>query len=308
MLVCLHPCLCVLSVAEGTDECSSRVSDVLDELSSPSTVNRDRKVYPLSLEPCEIYHPSPDTNTQEAIKCDPAADVDIDWTINKLEAASSEVQAGHPPLRDQTAVLQTSVNSTATPSSMDSGSVCQDASVLSDSASVCQNSSGDSEKHIGITKDRRTLTCDVCGKVFSHTSHYKDHVRIHTGDRPFSCDMCDKAFASVNSLRRHRRSHSGDRPFVCDVCNKTFHDTGNLKAHMRIHSGQKPFVCDVCDKAFTVAADMKKHMMRVHTGLKPFVCDVCSKAFSMATDLKRHMRSHGMVYCSSVSIDCKSHV
>ena len=140
-------------------------------------------------------------------------------------------------------------------------------------------------------KGVKTFTCDMCGKSFGYSSHFKVHKRTRTGVKPFTCSTCGKSFAHTNTLKVHERIHSGVKPFTCNICGKSFVDSSNLKVHKRIHTGVKPFTCSTCGKSFAHTNTLKEHE-RIHSGVKPFKCDSCGKQFVQSSQLKVHERTH----------------
>ena len=37
----------------------------------------------------------------------------------------------------------------------------------------------------------KSITCDVCKKIFKNKSHLDVHKRIHIEDKPYKCENCD---------------------------------------------------------------------------------------------------------------------
>ena len=98
-----------------------------------------------------------------------------------------------------------------------------------------------------IHDESKTLTCDICLKVFTCKSHLIRHYRIHTGEKPFACQLCDKKFAQKIDLVKHQATHSDIRSFRCSICpeGRSFKTKGQLNQHMVFHYKPK-FACCQC--------------------------------------------------------------
>ncbi|XP_078027310.1 uncharacterized protein LOC144464392 [Epinephelus lanceolatus] len=144
---------------------------------------------------------------------------------------------------------------------------------------------------INLNTGKKSLKCDICGKVFEYKSNLQRHLNSHTGEKPFSCKTCGKRFSVKSELKRHFRVHTGEKPHTCHVCGRAFGHNGNLLVHMRTHTGEKPYTCKVCGRAFGHNDVLLAHM-RTHTGEKPYTCKVCGRAFGRNGDLLVHMRTH----------------
>jgi len=57
--------------------------------------------------------------------------------------------------------------------------------------------------HGAVSGAKDKWTCEVCGKVFAHTSNYKNHIRTHSDDRPFVCHICSIGFKERYHLKKH---------------------------------------------------------------------------------------------------------
>ncbi|XP_047223071.1 histone-lysine N-methyltransferase PRDM9-like [Girardinichthys multiradiatus] len=147
---------------------------------------------------------------------------------------------------------------------------------------------GSLRNHAEIHADDEHCICGVCGELQVDKQmllqHLETHLKIHI------CKFCGKTFRRRLDLDVHARSHTGEKPFVCRICGKCFSRKSNVEIHMRTHTGDKPHRREVCGKCFNTSS-MIRHL-RTHSGEKPFSCHVCHKAFTASSDMKIHMRKH----------------
>jgi len=83
-------------------------------------------------------------------------------------------------------------------------------------------------------KEKKTVTCEICGKVMNH-DYFKTHMKIHLEVKEKVCHFCGKAFVSKGALRMHLRVHTGENPFVCHVCGKGFNQRTPHRRHLEVH-------------------------------------------------------------------------
>lgn len=68
----------------------------------------------------------------------------------------------------------------------------------------------DANQHGGSNAARYSLQskfkCEVCEKVLSRATHYRNHMRLHSAyeERPFKCE-CGRRYSSSTNLNEHRR-------------------------------------------------------------------------------------------------------
>ena len=118
------------------------------------------------------------------------------------------------------------------------------------------------------TKDK--WTCEVCGKIFAHTSNYKNHIRTHSDERPYVCHVCSIGFKERYHLKKHTLfKHTGELNEACRRCGKRFKDSTAVRAHERIHSDARPYTCQRCGKAFKTSECLWHHDHRSKTCGRP---------------------------------------
>nr|XP_034838042.1 zinc finger and BTB domain-containing protein 17-like [Maniola hyperantus] len=84
-------------------------------------------------------------------------------------------------------------------------------------------------------KDKvKTITCEVCGRVFTWKSYYVAHVRKrHSGVKNHKCPHCSKAFLMRHELVNHLVVHTGVRNYVC-LCGESFKRANDLRRHVQL--------------------------------------------------------------------------
>ena len=150
-------------------------------------------------------------------------------------------------------------------------------------ASVCSTTSADGNPgfSVGGMALLQSLSCNVCGKIFSSQQTLKRHhckltaaataamcIRptLPTGDVAFiQCRDCGIQFTSVRQLNDHTADAHPNRP-------------------------RKPYACSDCDKSFAHPYSLKRH--RVEHGGEAHVCPTCGKRFAQLYELSRHLKSH----------------
>ncbi|PIO13633.1 hypothetical protein AB205_0097670, partial [Aquarana catesbeiana] len=113
-----------------------------------------------------------------------------------------------------------------------------------------------SSSHEGVHTEESSLSCSVCGKLFTKKWTLLRHKKIHTGECPYSCSECGKYFINNRDLLNHQRIHT--------ECGKSFIYKGDLVIHQRIHTDERPFSCSECGKSFFDNGKLVKHQ-RIHT-------------------------------------------
>jgi transcription elongation factor Elf1 len=63
-------------------------------------------------------------------------------------------------------------------------------------------------KHIKTHfKDKKVLTCNVCGISMTDPSNFKVHSKRHINKDNFACDICGKKFVAKCNLLQHKKNH-----------------------------------------------------------------------------------------------------
>ena len=138
-------------------------------------------------------------------------------------------------------------------------------------------------------QQRKIYSCEECGKVCYHLSHFVRHKKTHTGDKPYNCEECGKTFLDLHYLKKHQILHSGVKSFVCKICDKAFAWERSLKEHAKIHIGDKPYECDHCAKSFGRRSSLRRHL-ETHNRTEFFVCSECNQTFITLKLLDLHIK------------------
>lgn len=49
--------------------------------------------------------------------------------------------------------------------------------------------------------------CDICGKLFVHSTSFEAHMKYHNNERKISCPHCPQTFVISSHLYRHLQKH-----------------------------------------------------------------------------------------------------
>ena len=111
----------------------------------------------------------------------------------------------------------------------------------------------------------KTLTCNVCKKVFQRLKSYATHTSICMDE--FSCFKCKKSFPSKKTLLQHvKRIHLTVNK--CNLCTETFTTSKKLEKHrIKAHQTDQLIKCELCETAFK-----NKKSLSVHKAKK-----ICSR-------------------------------
>jgi len=131
----------------------------------------------------------------------------------------------------------------------------------------------------------QSLSCNVCGKIFSSQQTLKRH-RCQLS--PVAATCARRTLPTPTDMMfLSRASHQ------CRDCGIEFTTTRQLGEHAAdAHPSRlkKLYACSDCDKSFAHAYSLKRH--RVEHGGEAHVCPTCGKRFAQLYELSRHLKSH----------------
>ena len=64
------------------------------------------------------------------------------------------------------------------------------------------------EKHRKKHIEKKSIPCNVCGRLFRTDFHVRNHMMTHTQNKMHKCDKCNSAFSHANNLRHHAKTHT----------------------------------------------------------------------------------------------------
>lgn len=143
--------------------------------------------------------------------------------------------------------------------------------------------------HVKSVHLNENLTiCSVCGKsVKCINSHM---VIVHGERKTLTCDLCNKVYSSERNLKTHQRhSHSNKaKDHMCEVCGASFQFKNLLENHYVVHSSERNYKCHICDKTFKLKSVLRTHQ-RVHNTFTPYECKICGFKFKWKQTYEKHL-------------------
>lgn len=137
------------------------------------------------------------------------------------------------------------------------------------------------------------LVCNMCGKSFKHSGHFKGHMNVHFGLKPYLCQYCGKSYHKITALQTHQLHVHSDKDMwmTCQVCGaKSFPTAARLKAHEETHATEYNYMCHECNKSYKSAKLLKDHVKYAHSK-KKFRCNNCKQSFASVEERKTHQQA-----------------
>ena len=82
-------------------------------------------------------------------------------------------------------------------------------------------------------------------------------------DKSLTCNVCDKIFKTVGSYRYHLNIHTN--PVICPYCDKKFSCRSfNYQTHIASHTKELKYNCTYCDKKCISPTTLTQHILKKH--------------------------------------------
>uniref|UniRef100_A0A336M2I5 CSON009319 protein n=1 Tax=Culicoides sonorensis TaxID=179676 RepID=A0A336M2I5_CULSO len=144
--------------------------------------------------------------------------------------------------------------------------------------------------HLKETCTKRTISCNLCDKLFVSQAALKNHMKVHDQHK---CDECDDVYSTSSDLRNHmKQCHAEDnKMYKCGRCDKRFRTPSHRNDHENSHNTINQYQCDICKNFYKSERVLKSHL-KIHTVGKSHACPVCGKLFNRNYHVKLHLKTH----------------
>uniref|UniRef100_A0A3P9LNT7 Si:ch211-261d7.6 n=1 Tax=Oryzias latipes TaxID=8090 RepID=A0A3P9LNT7_ORYLA len=155
--------------------------------------------------------------------------------------------------------------------------------------------------------EKKTFTCNECGKAFSRLSALASHQLRHPKRKPFQCSDCMMSFVHAASLFNHKKSCTARQTDAVSARKKEYNPKKTLL-------GPKIYHCEQCGKGFWSLGAYSHHKqnqaecedLRLRKGVPgtlqsvngrsrscvKVACPVCGRKFRHKGIMTLHMRRH----------------
>lgn len=120
-------------------------------------------------------------------------------------------------------------------------------------------------RHIATHTNPTKFQCDICNKSFKSQEHLTIHFQtVHINSETLTCSICGDVFSNVADLMQHDAMHALDKPQVCRFCGLTFSDVNVLRKHIMSHTGEQ-LTCKSCGIVFSQRSSLLRHIRKMHS-------------------------------------------
>ncbi|KAL7646410.1 UNVERIFIED_CONTAM: hypothetical protein RMT77_003323 [Armadillidium vulgare] len=149
------------------------------------------------------------------------------------------------------------------------------------------------KKFHGIGEEKeRSFHCKSCTKTFSSRAGLRYHeFSWHKKGKSLTCEICFKVFSYPMLYKNHKLFVHGRKNILCEICGEMFFTKSKLNIHVNaVHIKALTWSCEICNEKFTTSALYKHHVSSVKHMY-------CSAQFRKKSTLAQHMGKHGNYLC-----------
>ncbi|RXG55235.1 Myoneurin [Armadillidium vulgare] len=142
-------------------------------------------------------------------------------------------------------------------------------------------------------KKKKDLSiCKSCTKTFSSRAGLRYHeFSWHKKGKSLTCEICFKVFSYPMLYKNHKLFVHGRKNILCEICGEMFFTKSKLNIHVNaVHIKALTWSCDICNEKFTTSALYKHHVSSVKHMY-------CSAQFRKKSTIAQHMGKHGNYLC-----------